>query len=187
MAEVLRLSSGFIIGPFREPSPEKILLQSKGAFGSGSHPTTRLCLEILDSLYPDCSPALDLGAGTGILALLLAKKGWRRVLAVEPDPKAIRVLAENILRNRMEERILPVKGDLSCLRGPFSLVVANLYLRILVPEAPNLKKLLLPGGRLVLSGFLASSLPAIKRAYTPLEVERELVFEGWAAVSFLTP
>ncbi len=183
--EILRLPSGLAIKAFGEAGEKTILLRTKGAFGSGFHPTTRLCLQILDSLSPDPHPALDLGAGTGILALLLARKGWPGVVAVEPEPQAVKVLRENVSLNHLEEQVLPVRGDLSAVKGPFSLIVANLYLRILIPEARNLASLLLPGGRLVLSGFLASSFPALKRAYGSLALEQEITFRGWGAASFV--
>ncbi len=182
--EILKLPSGIILKSFGTPDEKTIILRTKGVFGSGFHPTTRLCLQILDSLSPQSFPALDLGAGTGILALSLARKGWPLVLAVEPDSSAIKVLRENIQRNGLDKSIVPLQGDLSSLKGPFSLIVANLYLRILIPEAKTIKKLLLPGGHLILSGFLLSSLPALKRVYADLKLEQECAFGGWGALRF---
>ena len=184
---LLRTPSGLEFSPFGEPSARKIVLSVEGAFGSGLHPTTRLCLELLDGLTPEEGPALDLGCGTGILSLLLARKGWPRVVALDVSPEAIKVLAKNIAQNRLKGRIFPVLGGLSALKGPFSLVAANLYLRLLIPEAQIIKGLLAPGGRLVLSGFLEESLPAVKRAYEGLVLEEERTLQGWAALKFLTP
>ncbi len=185
--EILRLPSGVVFRAFGNSSSEKeIFLRSQGAFGSGFHPTTRLCLHLLDELKPSSGWALDLGAGTGILSLLLARKGWK-VLAVEPDLQALKVLTENIKRNRLEDKIYPLCGEVSALKGPFTLIVANLYLRLLIPQASLLKALLSPAGSLILSGFLVTSLPAVRRAYAGLVVEREITHQGWAALKFTTP
>ncbi len=185
--DLLKLGSGLAISPLGPPAPDRLVIKTGGAFGSGFHPTTRLCLEILDTLPPAPGIALDLGTGTGILALLLAHKGWARVLAVDVDPKAVAVLKHNIEQNSLGGRVFPLLGDLTALKGPFALVVANLYLRLLIPGAVHIRSLLASGGRLVLSGFLASSLPAVKRAYAGLIPVKELVCQGWAAVSFVIP
>ena len=184
---LLKTPSGIEFTPFGKPAARKLVLSVEGAFGSGLHPTTRLCLDLLDGLSPEEGLALDLGCGTGILALLLATKGWPRVVALDVSPRAIKVLGKNIAQNGLKGRIFPVLGDLSVLKGPFFLVVANLYLRILIPEARAIRRLLAPGGRLVLSGFLAESLPAVKRAYEGLVLEEERVLDGWAALKFVTP
>ncbi len=184
---LLRLPSGLALKGFGSPGPEELVLRSRGAFGSGFHPTTRLCLRLLDDFLQENPPGwgLDFGAGTGILSLVAAKRGCHMV-ALEIDQKALEVLKENAQRNHLSSLVHPVCGGLEAVRGPFSLVLANIYLRFLVPEAPKLKALV-PGGALILSGFFEESLSQVLAAYGE-EPARVVIEKGWAAVLFrLTP
>jgi ribosomal protein L11 methyltransferase len=139
-----------------------IILGPGRAFGSGEHNTTRNCLEELENIpiFPQ-SKVLDLGCGTGILSIAAAKIGARSVIALDPDPDAIKATANNISLNRLEKIILPFKGELREIRETsyglkdkrLDLILANLYGDILLALIADLTSLLKPGGHMLLSGI----------------------------------
>lgn len=130
------------------------------AFGTGRHQTTRGCLELIERLAPSPpSRPLDLGCGTGILALAMAKLWGVRVLAADNDPDAVTVTRENAERNGLQTLIRPLRSEgygAAALKraGPFDLIVANILARPLIEMAPDLVRHLMPGGRAILSGLL---------------------------------
>jgi ribosomal protein L11 methyltransferase len=132
-----------------------IILGRKGAFGSGEHETTASCLELL-SVIPGIAGcrAIDLGAGTGILALAAAKLGAALVIAIDLEWDAARSCAENACLNRLEKNIFSICGELSCLRDqPVDLMMANIYADILLPLADRIVALTRPNGHILLSGI----------------------------------
>jgi len=149
----------FSIIPAGETRPEPcgipIILGRKGAFGSGEHETTASCLELL-SVIPGIAGcrAIDLGAGTGILALAAARLGAALVIAVDLEWDAARSCAENARLNRLENNIFSVCGELSCLSvQPVELMMANIYADILLPLADRIVALTRPCGHILLSGI----------------------------------
>lgn len=173
------------------PDRIPILIEAGLAFGSGEHSTTRLCLLALSRLARDLrrGRVLDLGCGSGILAIAAAKLAPCRVWAVDNDPIAVRVAQENVRRNGVAGwvRVLASEGlarpELQNA-APFDLVLANILADPLVELAPRLARTLAPGGRLVLSGFLERQAPAVAEAYTAhglLRVAR-LAAPPWAAL-----
>ncbi len=151
-----------------------ILLEAGLAFGSGEHATTRACLVALDRLVPwRPRRVLDLGCGSGILAIAAAKAIRCRVWAVDLDPIAVRVARENVRRNGVADRVRVLLGEgveRAALdrAAPFELVLANILADPLIELAPRLARMLAPGGRLVLSGFLDRQATAVERAYRRL-------------------
>jgi ribosomal protein L11 methyltransferase len=143
----------------------EVVLDPGMAFGTGTHPTTALCLEALDAALaarPGAS-ALDVGTGSGLLAIAARKLGAGRVVATDNDPVAVRVAQENAARNGVE---LEVTGaEVSAVAGPFDLVVANILANTLVELAPALAGQVAPGGTLLLSGVLAAQEEQVRRAY----------------------
>ncbi|HXV26385.1 MAG TPA: 50S ribosomal protein L11 methyltransferase [Alphaproteobacteria bacterium] len=132
------------------------------AFGTGRHETTLGCLKELERLRKlgRLGRVLDMGAGTGILGLAAARAGAASVLAVDNDPIAVRVARENARLNGLAARMHPIAGEgyrrrpLAAARRRFDLVLANILSRPLQRMAPDLKRVLKPGGRAVLSGLL---------------------------------
>lgn len=164
----------FTILPYGDPVPPDcelpIILGRQGAFGSGEHETTASCLEIMPSI-PELAgcKALDLGCGTGILAVAAACLGAESVLAVDLDPAAVRSCQENITLNGLETVINPVCGELSTVaRQPFDLILANIYVDILIPLASQLVELTRPGGHLLLSGVPLQDKFDLVQCYTRL-------------------
>ncbi len=126
------------------------------SFGSGFHPTTRMCLELIDNVFHGPKPpgkALDVGTGSGILALAAGRLGAREIVAVEIDLQAALEARENIRRNRAEAKILIVRGSIRAVRGEFDLVTANLAPGPLFSLADELPGLVKPGGLMIVSGF----------------------------------
>jgi ribosomal protein L11 methyltransferase len=134
------------------------------AFGTGLHPTTRLCLRGLETRIQGGENVLDLGTGSGILAIAARKLGARHILAMDVDAMAVRVAGENARRNRVAHAIetrlgsLPLGGAES---EKFDLIVANISFRVLRELHPELRKALRPSGRALLSGVLEHDAPAL--------------------------
>ncbi|HET7921482.1 MAG TPA: 50S ribosomal protein L11 methyltransferase [Gammaproteobacteria bacterium] len=149
-----------------DPAAVNILLDPGLAFGTGTHPTTALCLEWLDGLTLDNSTLIDYGCGSGILAIAAARLGAAAVHAVDTDPQALTATHENASRNQVQAR-LTVCAPEALAAPPADFLVANILAGPLVALAPRLAALLKPGGRLALSGILVSQAPDIRQAYAP--------------------
>lgn len=160
------------------------------AFGTGHHGTTRGCLLALDHLLKAHRPrrVLDIGTGTGVLAIAAARALRRPVLASDIDRRAAGVARENVRRNRAPQvTIVHAAGiDLRRMRehGPFDLVLANILLGPLQRMATPMAPLLALGARVVLSGLLTAQASAALAAYRGhgLALERRVVLEGWSTL-----
>ena len=136
------------------------------AFGTGQHPTTAMCLCALEEFISDRAAVLDLGCGSGILALAAAKLGASRVVAIDNDPQAVKATTENAQANEAADVIEVREGTLDAISGEtFDLIVANISGLTLARMAPDLAEALNAGGRLILSGFLEDTLDALARAH----------------------
>ena len=136
------------------------------AFGTGLHPTTRLCLEALEA-RADRGPlgrALDVGCGSGILSIAAVKLGATRAVGVDIDPIAIEATVANARHNRVGKRVRAREGTIPSGEGPFDLVLANLIAGLLVELAANLAAELVPGGTLIASGIFIDREPEVRRA-----------------------
>lgn len=161
------------------PAGAVILLLEPGlAFGTGTHPTTALCLRWLDARPPVHQAVLDFGCGSGILAIAAAKLGASRVHAVDIDPQAITATRENAGRNQLE---LHAIGDPASLgESAFDVVMANIIAGTLHGLADELTARCRPGGHLVLSGVLADQLEALQTRYaTDFELQPPLQYGDW--------
>ena len=166
-----------------------IEIEAALAFGTGHHGTTRGCLLALDRL---CKAArinriLDLGTGSGVLAIAAARGLRRRVLATDIDPAAVRVARANIRLNRAGPLIEVVHADgVAPLRvrrrAPFDLVFANILVAPLQRIAAPLAKLTAPDARLVLSGLLPEQANAALAAYRGFALERRITLDGWTTL-----
>lgn len=137
------------------------------AFGTGSHETTRLCLQAIAELFDDASPQslLDVGTGSGILAMAAAKLGATRILANDIDEDACRVARDNIELNRLEARIDITATALEDLTGTFDIVIANILAEENVRLASHLIARLNPGGTLLLSGILREKEAFVRQGF----------------------
>jgi ribosomal protein L11 methyltransferase len=151
------------------------------AFGTGSHPTTRLCLEWLQDCLERGATVLDYGCGSGVLAIAAMKLGAREVVGTDVDPQAIRASRDNARANAVEATfVLP---DALALRA-FDVVVANILANPLILLAPALAARVHPGGRLALSGILESQAADVIAAYAPWFTLRAWrASEGWVLLA----
>jgi ribosomal protein L11 methyltransferase len=134
------------------------------AFGTGTHPTTALCLEWLDRNPPAGQQVLDFGCGSGILAIAALKLGAASVWAVDIDRQALWASRENAARNQVADRLhTGLPGDLPS--QPCDVVLANILANPLIELAPKLAERVRPGGRLVLSGILSAQAADVQHAY----------------------
>jgi ribosomal protein L11 methyltransferase len=138
------------------PDRLPIFLSRGRAFGSGDHETTRSCLEQLEKIHlTEQSKVLDVGSGSGILAIAAARMGAKEVIAFDPDPHAISTARANIALNNLQSSILLFRGELSALNEKkYSLIMANLYGDIILELITDLCAMSSAGGTLLLSGIL---------------------------------
>ena len=150
-----------------DPSAINVTLDPGLAFGTGSHPTTRLCLEWLARELPRGATVLDYGCGSGILAIAAAKLGARDVNGVDVDPQAIDAARANAASNRVAATFaIPDEHD-ALAAGTFDVVLANILANPLILLAPVLAARTRGGGRIVLSGILAAQRAQVAAAYEP--------------------
>lgn len=173
------------------PNKLAIEIEAALAFGTGHHGTTRGCLLLLDHVLKSARPkrVLDLGAGSGVLAIAAAKALHRAVLASDIDPPSVRVAAENAALNEIGNHVRVIRATgfaapdfLKC--GPFDLVLANILANPLRQLAGPMTRHLAPGGRVILSGLLTHQAPAVIAAYRArgLVPLRHLRIEGWSSL-----
>ncbi len=136
------------------------------AFGTGTHPTTALCLEWLDRIDLAGKRLLDYGCGSGVLAIAALKLGCESAMAMDIDPQAVIATQQNAAHNQVD-RNLEVLGSPEGLEGPFDVVVANILAGPLVQFAASITSLLARGGILALSGVLCEQADEVTRAYRP--------------------
>jgi ribosomal protein L11 methyltransferase len=166
------------------------------AFGTGQHPTTRLCLEALESRLRPGQEALDVGTGSGVLAVAAALLGAARVVALDVDPVAVGVARQNVALNGVEGRVQVVEGSLGA-PGPlpgvgaarFDIVLANLSSVGISDMAPALARALAPGGVLIASGVGDDSVGVCRAALEKagLSVLVEAHRDGWCALTCVAP
>ena len=169
--------------------PGALRLIDSAAFGTGLHPTTALCLEVLQDEVRLASPAavLDVGTGSGILALAALMLGVPRATGIDTDDEALRVAAENARINRIDaidERLELTRGGPDAIAGSWPLVLANVLPGPLIEMAPSLVRRVAHHGRLVLSGIPASAGQEVDRAYQRLGMRhvRIQTRAGWVAI-----
>lgn len=170
-----------------------IELDPGSSWGHGAHPTTRLCLAALERLVDagDVSSVLDVGCGSGALAIAAARLGVPRVVACDIDPAAVTATADNAARNHVAERVevvhvpgSPTVADpLGPIAGSFDVVVANIGAAALVDLAPHLLARVAPDGALVLSGLLDPPPAAVAASVEPLVPVTDERLDGWTALT----
>jgi ribosomal protein L11 methyltransferase len=161
------------------------------AFGTGLHPTTRLCLEALEA-RADRGPlgrVLDVGCGSGILSIAAVKLGGTRALGVDIDPIAIEATLANARHNRVGKRVRAREGSTPSDEGPFDTVLANLIAGVLIELAPELANELVPGGTLIGSGIFIDREPDTRRALEAagLDIVGRWFESDWVALEALRP
>jgi len=180
-----------------EPAPgQKILeLEPGRAFGTGLHASTAMVAQILHDMAAELPgrELLDVGTGSGILAFVALLYGASRVLAIDIDDDVIEVVLENAARNGLQDRIEAKACGVDTISRTYPIVLANIEARVLRPLAPELARVVAPGGTLVLSGILESEHDEMVALYTALPRRLEHLTtlrrgdaggERWVAIAF---
>lgn len=149
-----------------DPEATVVRLDPGLAFGTGTHPTTRLCLEWLAGQALEGRAVLDYGSGSGILGIAAACLGAKRVLCVDRDPQAVQATRENAERNAVADRLVVQDTDVA-LDFVADILLANILAGPLVLLAPVLAGAVRPGGRAALSGILPGQADEVAQAYLP--------------------
>ena len=158
---VLHVGQHIVIRPsWRDyaPAPGDVVIQLDPgmAFGTGLHPTTQMCLVALEKLIHPGAEVLDLGTGSGILAIAAAKVGAGHAFAVDNDQVAVKTAQGNVVTNGVQGIVNLVRGSLTEVSGSYGLVVVNILARVIVEMAQEgLAKRVRPGGKLITTGILA--------------------------------
>jgi ribosomal protein L11 methyltransferase len=164
-----------------DPAAVNLLLDPGLAFGTGTHPTTRLCLQWLDAHLRGAEDVLDYGCGSGILAIAALKLGAGRACGVDIDPNAVEVSRENAARNGVVAEFFTPGNEPS---RRFDIVLANILSSPLKVLAPALAAATRAGGRVVLSGILGEQRDDVSAAYAPwFRMDQALEDEGWVCLA----
>lgn len=167
-----------------QPDAVNLLLDPGLAFGTGTHPTTALCLEWLDGQNLDNCSVLDFGCGSGILAIAALLLGAPQAAGTDIDPQALEASRDNASRNSIDPARFPVYLPADLPQQPADVVVANILAGPLVSLAPQITALVKSGGRLALSGILAEQAEEVRAAYaSAFDLEPTAVKDGWVRIS----
>ncbi|MGF0334296.1 50S ribosomal protein L11 methyltransferase [Ectopseudomonas toyotomiensis] len=167
-----------------QPDAVNLLLDPGLAFGTGTHPTTALCLEWLDSQSLDNCSVLDVGCGSGILAIAALLLGAPQAAGTDIDPQALEASRDNASRNGIDPARFPVYLPADLPQQPADVVVANILAGPLVSLAPQITALVKGGGRLALSGILAEQAEEVRAAYaSAFDLDPTAVRDGWVRIS----
>lgn len=169
--------------PVAEPAAADVvlLLDPGRTFGSGSHPSTRLVLAVLEDVLAGGERVLDVGCGSGVLAIAACRLGAASAVAIDIDPDAVEATASNATANGVAARVTASSDPLTAVGGSFDVVLANIGVRVLADLAADLVVRVAPGGLLVLAGLLTDQVDAVVAVCAGCrEVERRDE-DGWSA------
>lgn len=166
----------------RDPAAVIVRLDPGLAFGTGTHPSTALCLEWLASQELAGAQVLDYGCGSGVLAIAALALGAARAVGTDIDPQALTAARDNAAANGVADRFSAVAAA-ECVPFPADVVLANILANPLIALAPRLACSIRPGGQLVLAGLLESQAGDVRRAYAPwFDFAADAVRDGWIRV-----
>jgi len=172
-------------GVRRDPAAIVIVVEPSMGFGTGHHATTRLCLLAIQQIPIGARSVLDIGTGSGVLAMAAARLGAMRVVAIDNDTDAVESARGNVALNGLAAVITLVSGDVRALSGPpFDVVVANLTGALIESAAWAIQRAVVPGGHLVLSGFMTAERDRVVGAFAGAHrVVWERSDDEWGAVA----
>jgi ribosomal protein L11 methyltransferase len=175
-----------------EPDPLTIVLDPESAFGSGEHGSTRAALTLLSRLLRPGDRVLDLGSGSGILAIAAIKLGAARAIGIEIDPEANEVAVRNAARNGVSDLVEFLEGDaatLAPLVGPADLILSNILRAVNTTLLPVIARALRPGGIVIFSGMEQPEAQEFRRTLTDagFELVQETLDGGWWGVAAEPP
>ena len=166
------------------PNAVNVILDPGIAFGTGTHPTTALCLEWLDKNIHSQNLVIDYGCGSGILGIAALKLGAKKVIAIDHDPQALESTQRNAERNNIHFPALETHLPKNFVKKQAEILVANILARPLVEFAPFFASIVKMEGKLLLSGILAHQADEILEAYLPwFELNSPIQKEDWVQIS----
>jgi ribosomal protein L11 methyltransferase len=170
-----------------EPTPDEIVVELDPgmAFGTGTHPTTSMCIRELEKLVKGGMKIFDVGTGSGVLAIVAAKLGAGEVTAVDFDATAVRVATENIAINKVENIITTGESDLlKNVSGKADIIIANIIADIIIRLLDDVESKLKKGGALLASGIIAERAADVTEAAIAhgLSIEKVIEEKGWVAM-----
>lgn len=170
------------------PSTRVIVIEPSMGFGTGHHQSTRLCLRALQQVSFEGLRVLDLGTGSGVLAIAAAQLGAQSVLAIDEDPDAVEAARKNVALNDVGPTVDVRQQTLETLEPQHAdVLVANLTGALLRRHADDIVGHLAPGGRAILSGFTQDEQLAVAHAFGALTLVREDEEDGWISLSLSKP
>ena len=181
----------FIRPPWKKKKKDHIdiIINPGTGFGTGEHPSTQGVLISLYELLKEkkIEKSIDIGTGSGILAIAAVKLGVNKVVAVDKEPLAIKNASENVLLNKVSKYIQLVTGTPECIKGTFPLVMANLDFFALVENMENLAKLTQDSGYIIISGFLREDAETILQICTRygLKSAKEKTVKEWCTLTLI--
>jgi len=186
-----------IAPPWHDYTPESddevvVILDPGMAFGTGTHPSSRLCLMGLEESIKPGDTVLDVGTGSGILAIAAAKLGARAIDAVDIEPVAVRSTKENAERNGVLDLIRVAEGSVAPdgpFVGPYDIVLANIISRVLIELSHGLAKSVKPGGTLVLAGIIEGRELLVRETFEPrgFQLIHRQQIEDWVGLTYRAP
>lgn len=186
-----KITDRIVIKPTWEPYDAKegeivIEIDPGMAFGTGTHPTTKGCLRLIEEVASrgGIETMLDVGTGSGILAVAAARLGVQRTIAIDIDPAAVKVAEENIALNKVEAQVRVAKVKVDIIYVMFHLVVANIIAEELVRLSKQLVSKVASGGHLILSGIITTKADMVKDAFQELTLEKELTEGEWVSLLY---
>jgi ribosomal protein L11 methyltransferase len=174
--------------PFEADAGVSVLRIEPGStFGLGDHPTTMLSMRAVRAALRPGSTVLDVGCGSGVLAIGACVLGASRAVGIDIAPASLSVTAANAVANGVGDRVEVSTRPLAQVDGPFDIVVANILAPGLIELADDLRRALGPSGVLIISGVLANRHEHVEAALLPLQRTRRETLEGWAAITLSAP
>jgi ribosomal protein L11 methyltransferase len=174
-----------VISPPWNRQADSIVIQPSTGFGTGHHATTRLCLAALQRIDLRGRSVIDIGTGSGVLAIAARRLGASGVLAIDDDPDAIAAAEANVRLNQESCIALEIADFRSAKIGQFDLVVANLTGALLIASADRLESLAMSGGRLILSGFMDHEEREVLRAFGRCALDMRAQEDEWVCFSLI--
>lgn len=177
-----------VYAPFhdrKQTCKHEIVINPEMAFGTGHHDTTQLMIQMMSDIDLSGKSVLDLGSGTGVLAILAAKENAHSVVAIDIDPKAVDIMKTNFVQNG-EDGIIPILGQINSVQDRFNVILANITKNTILSVSDSIDKRLDSGGILICSGFLKDDAKVLIKTFASQNYKHLMTKykNSWSCISF---